>query len=269
VNIEFQRRGSFFALALIVAGTFLFLDNLGILPVEDIGAYWPLALVLYGGMTLWYRRSVRAVIWSGSLVLAGVLLVLGNLHILRITVDGLWPLLLIALGATMLLDRTGWVPNFTPEQKQKWRAELWRRRQERWQRKSWHYGGSNFAENTSQTVPRDGHINEVAIFFGAKRRVESQDFQGGELVAVFGSIEIDLSLCTMQPAPTREAVLEASAVFGGIEILVPRTWRIVREGTGVFGSYEDKTFPRQEPGVEPSTLIIRGGAVFGSVTIRN
>jgi hypothetical protein len=275
VNIEFQRRGSFFALALIVAGTFLFLDNLGILPIEDIGAYWPLALVLYGGMTLWNCRSVRTIIWSGSLMLAGVLLVLGNLHILRITVGGLWPLLLIALGATMLFDPGRWANFQLPtsasnRDRLKWKLERWQRRQERWQRKTWLHGGSNFAETASApSQSREGQIDEVAVFFGAKRRVESQDFRGGELVAVFGSIEIDLSLCTIPASPLREAVLEASAVFGGIEILVPRTWRIVREGTGVFGAYEDKTFPRLEPGVEPSTLIIRGGAVFGSVTIRN
>jgi hypothetical protein len=295
---EKQPRGSIFALALIVAGALLFLDNLGIVPIEDIGAYWPLAFVVYGLGTLYYKRSPISMIWSGSLILAGVLLVLGNLHILHVTVGALWPLLLIALGATLLVDRSTWGTMFigawpSREERLKWHAERWKRRQERWaQRKAWRagtYTASSFAsnltdsihdninENIKRTPWSENRLHEVAVFFAAKRRVESQDFQGGELVAAFGSIELDLTAASMQPLPapdsaglpTRRAVLEASAVFGSIEIMVPRNWRIIREGAGVFGAYEDKTIPRPEPGVEPPVLVIRGGAVFGSVEIRN
>src|SRR5580704_17319972 len=138
MNLDRQPRGKFFALALIVAGGLLFLDNLGIVPIEDIGAYWPLALVFYGFATLWYRRGPVALIWSGAMIVAGALLVLGNLHILHVTVGALWPLLLIALGATMLVDRSGWGSAFwdrlgahdwhNHEQRLKWKAERWRLR---------------------------------------------------------------------------------------------------------------------------------------------
>lgn len=301
MNSGNQTRGTFFALALIVAGALLFLDNLGIVPIEDIGAYWPLALVFYGFGTLWYHRGPMALIWSGALIVAGVLLVLGNLHILHVTIAALWPLLLIALGATMLVDRSGWGPDgwlkFTRdwpsrEEHLKRRAERWKLRQERWaQRKAWRQGtytASAFASSLTDSINdrinekiknswSESRLHEVAVFFAAKRRVETQDFQGGELVAAFGSIELDLIGASMQPLPspeseglpTRRAVLEASAVFGSIEILVPRNWRIIREGAGVFGAYEDKTIPRPEPGVEQPTLVIRGGVVFGSVEIRN
>jgi hypothetical protein len=290
--------GKFFALALIVAGALLFLDNLGIVPIEDIGAYWPLAFVVYGFGTLWYRRGPVALIWSGALIVAGVLLVLGNLHILHATVGALWPLMLIALGATLLVDRSGLWARFnrhqwaSREERLKWRAERWRLRQERWaQKRAWRQGdfsASSFASNLTDSINErvkerirqnwsENRLHEVAVFFGAKRRVESQDFQGGELVAAFGGIELDLTAASMQPLPapeseglpSRRAVLHASAVFGSVEIMVPRNWRIIREGAGIFGSYEDKTIPRPEPGVEPPTLIIRGGAVFGSVEIRN
>jgi len=301
MNFDKQPRGTFFALALIVAGAFLFLDNLGIVPIEDIGAYWPLALVVYGFGTLWYRRGPMALIWSGALIVAGVLLVLGNLHILHVTVAALWPLLLIAVGATLLVDRSGWGPDgwlrFTRdwpnrEEHRKLRAERWKRKQERWaQRMAWREGAgttSAFASNLTDSIHdrinekiknlwSEDRLHEVAFFAAAKRRVETQDFQGGELDAVFGSIELDLTGASMQPLaapeseglPTRRAILEASAVFGSIEIMVPRNWRIIREGTGVFGSYDDKTIPRPEPGMEPPTLVVRGGAVFGSVEVRN
>src|SRR5277367_2067012 len=220
MNLERQPRGTIFALALIVAGALLFLDNLGIVPIEDIGAYWPLAFVVYGLGTLWYKRSPLALIWSGSLILAGILLVLGNLQILHVTVGGLWPLLLIALGASMLVDRSAWGgsdfwerlhnhdwPN--REEHLKRRAERWRLRRERWaQKKAWRegtYSGSAFASNLTDSIHEGIHerinttpwsenrLHEVAAFSAAKRRVETQDFQGGELDAVFGSIELDLT----------------------------------------------------------------------------
>jgi len=46
VILAMQTRGTFFALALILAGLFLFLDNLGLIPIAHIGANWPLALVV-------------------------------------------------------------------------------------------------------------------------------------------------------------------------------------------------------------------------------
>ena len=87
--------------------------------------------------------------------------------------------------------------------------------------------------------------------------------------AVFGSIELDLSGASISSRDRRDD-LEANAVFGGIEITVPRTWKIVMKNTAVFGGCEDKTVPpRPEPGFEPVTLVITGGAVFGGIEIRN
>ena len=59
-------------------------------------------------------------------------------------------------------------------------------------------------------------------------------------------------------------------IFGGIEITVPRTWKVVMKNAAVFGGCDDKTVPpRPEPGFEPVTLVITGAAVFGGVEIRN
>ena len=309
VTPENRPHGTLFALALIIVGVLLFLDNLGALPIGNLGALWPLTLVFYGAGAIWYKRTVIIAIWSGTLIVAGFLLVMGNLRYLHVTVLGLWPLLLIALGATLLADRSilgkgffasgFWAGRFpqgtgrdefrhrilqAATEREQRRSERWRLKQERWQRRGWghQYAGSPFeakdyAKSFTQSAWSEGHIHEVAVFFGARRRVESQDFQGGDLFAAFGSIELDLTFAAIQDLPDpenagaalRRAILNASALFGGIEIAVPRNWRVIREGSGAFGSYEDKTFPRPDPGTEPATLIVRGGAIFGSVTIRN
>lgn len=80
-----RRRGSIFALILIVAGVLLFLDNLGLLPIQNMRAYWPLALVVWAVAIVERRRGVHAVIRALTLAAFGCLLVLGNLHIIHVT----------------------------------------------------------------------------------------------------------------------------------------------------------------------------------------
>ena len=49
-------------------------------------------------------------------------------------------------------------------------------------------------------------LMESVIFSGAQRRVESQNFEGGKVEAVFGGIELDLSGAAITIAgPARDA----------------------------------------------------------------
>jgi hypothetical protein len=192
-----------------------------------------------------HQRSVNAVIWASTLIVAGILLVLGNLHILHVTAGVIWPLALIAFGAMLLTGRCEWpTPN-------------------------WSQARRDWKSSTRQANFFGDKVSESVVFSSAERRVESPNFEGGKLEAVFGGIELDLTLATIT-RPDRRAVIKADAVFGGIEIAVPRTWRVERMGNAVFGAFEDKTIPpRPEPGIEPPTLVIRGDAVFGAVIVKN
>jgi hypothetical protein len=239
-------RGSLVAVILIVAGALLFLDNLGLLPIHNIGDYWPLALVAWGVTIFERKRTAHSLIWAATVIVFGCLLLLGNLHIIHVTGSIFWPLVLIAFGATMLVGRSG-LPASLP---------------------AWWTAQCDAGAKTRQAFFGD-KLMESVVFSGAERRVESQNFQGGKVEAVFGGIDLDLSGAAIT-SPDRRAILEVNAVFGGIEIRVPRTWRIEKKGSAVFGGFEDRTFPpRPEPGVEPPTLLIRGAAVFGGIDVKN
>lgn len=106
------------------------------------------------------------------------------------------------------------------------------------------------------------------IFGGIDRRITTDRFEGGKLAAVFGGLDLDLRDAQTQ---LDQIVLHADAVFGGIDVMVPDTWEVDVQGTGVFGAYDDQTHPPVAPadGSAPPLLIVKGGAVFGGVTIRN
>ena len=238
-------RRSVFALTLIVAGVVLFLDNLGLLPIPNIGAYWPLIPVAWALAIIERRRGVHAIIRASAVIVFGVLLLLGNLHVIHMTARLFVPLLLIYLGIIILISRG-------------------RERMCRWPPDR--FGPGSYTRDSSFS---ENKLMESVVFSGSERRVESQNFEGGKVEAVFGGIELDLSGAAIT-VPDRKVVLEANAIFGGIEIRVPRTWRVERESAAVFGGFSDKSVPpRPEPGFDPPTLVIRGSCVFGGIEVKN
>jgi predicted membrane protein len=247
MNFADLPRGSLFALMLIVGGALLFLDNLGILPIQDIRAYWPIWIVIWGVHMLDRRKSRFVSVWALALIAWGTLLILGNLHILHVTGSVFWPVMLIAFGVSMLVN---------PAHLTDWPDYVRLRMR--------HFRSANPRESFF-----GNKMHESLVFGSLNRRVETQQFEGGKVEAVFGSIELDLSGASIS-SPDRLAALEVNAVFGGIEITVPRTWKVVMKNAAVFGGCEDKTFPpRPEPGSQPATLVVTGAAVFGGIEIRN
>jgi hypothetical protein len=109
-------------------------------------------------------------------------------------------------------------------------------------------------------------VRATAVFGGPKLASTAQRFQGAWLTAIFGGITLDLRQA--RPAP-EGASINATVAFGGIEILVPRGWRISIRSTPIFGGLEDKTDRSEPPGPDAPTLHVDGIAVFGGVEIKH
>lgn len=106
-----------------------------------------------------------------------------------------------------------------------------------------------------------------AVFGGVKRRIEATAFTGGEILAMFGGVEIDLRGSTMQAG---QAVIEINAIFGGVEMTVPDTWIVDSRMISLFAGVEDRTISnRAALAGEAPRLIITGYSMFAGVTIRN
>jgi predicted membrane protein len=250
---NFRYQTSVGALALIAIGVLLFLDNLGIVP--SLRPFWPLALSAWGiaMLTRWQGCSI---VWSLTLILAGVLVTLGNLGYIHANFGNIWPIWIIAAGASMLFQRRGnWIGPFAAP----WSGSGSER----------HFGpGFGPVERLRRKFSGNIHHGN-AVFAGVNRRIDSQNFEGANLNSTFGELKIDLRGAAIS-TPNREAMIRANATFGAIKLRVPETWRVLVHGSAVFGTYEDKTVPpRPTPGVDPPTLIITGNSAFGAVEIEN
>ena len=77
----------------------------------------------------------------------------------------------------------------------------------------------------------------TAVFSGEKMNFSGEVFQGAELNAVFGGVECDLRNAIIE----QDCVIQASAVFGGIDISVPTNVNIKVSSNSIFGGVSNKT----------------------------
>lgn len=118
-----------------------------------------------------------------------------------------------------------------------------------------------FIDFREKTEAHEDEIKRVLVFTGINKKFVSSDFKGGEIVAVFGGGDIDLSdVKTKQ----KELTLELTAVFGGLKVKLPSSWSIKSEGVGILGGYDNKT---QLKGRKTVDATIKGAAIFGGVEI--
>lgn len=105
-------------------------------------------------------------------------------------------------------------------------------------------------------------IDVVAMFSERRMATTARQFRGGSVTAVFGGAEIDLADATIEG----EATLDAVALFGGVEVLVPQGWRVVMDGPAIFGGHDSHVPAPTDP--DAPTLRVRATALFGGVEIR-
>lgn len=109
-------------------------------------------------------------------------------------------------------------------------------------------------------------VRVSGIFSGANVASRSDCFRGAALTAVFGGAKLDLRNAT--PAP-EGAQVNATAVFGGVDVIVPPGWNISVSGTPILGGVEDKTDHDQKAAADAPTLSVDGLAIFGGVEVKH
>ncbi|MBI4337488.1 MAG: hypothetical protein HY683_06640 [Chloroflexi bacterium] len=109
-------------------------------------------------------------------------------------------------------------------------------------------------------------LDIVAVFGGASRTISSKDFRGGKVTAIFGGVDLDLRDAAVQTPP---AVVDVTAVMGGVEIKVPPDWKVQIDASAVFGgTSEERKRSEAAPSGGPPQLVVTGTIAFGGVSIK-
>lgn len=108
-------------------------------------------------------------------------------------------------------------------------------------------------------------VRSTAFFGGPQLACTSQRFRGAWLSAFFGGITLDLRDASLAP---EGASINATTFCGGVDVLVPKGWRISVRSTPIFGGLDDKTDHSAVPADAP-TLHVDALTVLGGVDIKH
>ncbi|HYZ11321.1 MAG TPA: DUF5668 domain-containing protein [Actinomycetota bacterium] len=207
-------------LALIALGVVFLLDRAGVLEAgETIRDWWPVSIIALGVVQLFDQP--RSLLGPGIVIGIGVVLLLFTTDVVTGSVFALlWPALLIAVGVAILV-RHGRGPEVRKEE------------------------GST-----------DDVVRATAVFGGHEVVSRSSAFRGGSATALFGGVTIDLRNARLHP---EGAALDVTAIFGGVEILVPRGWRVTTSGTPILGGIDNKTEGGEGTELRVDALTVLGG----------
>lgn len=124
-------------------------------------------------------------------------------------------------------------------------------------------GLSIMFNNNGKKSSKNTDDNEYcACFSGQTIKFDGKDFKGTKVNAIFGGITIDLTNAKVKDG----AVIDATAVFGGVTILIPEDLKVEIKSTSVFGGVSDKTKNKEKK--DKVTLHVNGCSIFGGVDIK-
>lgn len=124
-------------------------------------------------------------------------------------------------------------------------------------------GLSIMFNNNGKKISKNTDDNEYcACFSGQTIKFDGKDFKGTKVNAIFGGITIDLTNAKVKDG----AVIDATAVFGGVTILISEDLKVEIKSTSVFGGVSDKTKNKEKK--NKITLHVNGCSIFGGVDIK-
>ncbi|HVE69802.1 MAG TPA: DUF5668 domain-containing protein [Thermoanaerobaculia bacterium] len=213
---------------ILALGLLWTLDNLDLIESEPFTRWWPVILIVIGLVQIADRRSSKG--GPVVLIVVGAVLLLNRLRLADISVGDLIPLGIAILGAKLIWD----------------------------------------AVTRRRPVPltgdeADAEITAFAFMAGVKRQSIARDFRGASASAIMGGVELDLR--NAQVADGQEVVVDAFAMWGGVEIYIPHDWRVTTDVVPIMGAFVDKT--TQTAGSTGPTLRVRGTAVMGGIEVKN
>ncbi|HKB87154.1 MAG TPA: DUF5668 domain-containing protein [Ignavibacteriaceae bacterium] len=236
----------FLGFVLVILGALFLLDNLNFM-------YFNIPHVIFSFPTILIVIGILILVNSEKKGAGIILIVIGTFWLLPrifpwISFNGgvFFSILIIALGIYILTKRrgpSGYKYSYnSPE------------------------GTGQGGASTGEYAGEIDRIDDVAIFGGGHKFISSSNFQGGNVTAIFGGSEIDLTRCKLAPG---NHVLDVTAIFGGTTLIVPKEWNVIINVLPLFGGFSHKGMRGPNVQINPeSTLIIKGVVIMGGGEIK-
>lgn len=217
-------------IVLIVLGLIIALNALGITSINIFfDGWWTLIIIIPSFIGLFKNTNKM---WSFIWLVVGIVLLLCSQRVLSFAIIGklIFPFILIMIGISIIFKDF-----FDKKISEKIR-------------------------NLNAT--KEGKEEYCATFGAQEANYQGKEFEGASLDAIFGSVEFDLTGAIVK----KDQVINASAIFGGIEIIVPANVNVKVKSTPLFGGTSNKV--KAEFNENLPTIYINSYAIFGGVEIK-
>ncbi len=243
-KISHASNGRFWLGILLVAlGALFIADNFDLLPYDIIDEIfrWQFILIIVGFIILFTSKDN---------FLGFILIGIGGLFLMREYIDysisdlirDYWPVALIVMGLYILSKRGS-------------------------HGKKDSHGDGDEKPGIDEDKLEIDMIDSFEVFSGGTKKIRSNNFRGGKITSIFAGPEFDFYDCSLAEGTN---ILDITAVFGGIELVIPNDWNVIINVTSIFGGIDDKRkYISKSDGSSKGTLIIKGFVLFGGGEIKN
>lgn len=102
----------------------------------------------------------------------------------------------------------------------------------------------------------------AATFSGQDINFDGENFKGANLNAVFGSLKMDISDAIIED----DVVINATSIFGGIDIFVPKGYKVKIKSNSIFGGVSNNK--KNSADNDAHVIYINATCMFGGVEIK-
>ncbi len=219
-------------LLFVILGSVWLLDNLDIIPwyYSRYLVNWRTFLILLGVYFIVGRKKPEPGI---ILIAIGGVFLLEDLYYInfRDIWHVFWPAIVIVIGLSLILRRSR---------------------------------GSRYGLDEKKNDL--DYIDDFAVFGGRERTIDSQNFKGGKITALFGGSQINLANAYLAEGRNE---IDVFVMFGGTEIRVPADWSVQVEVFSLLGGFSDKRRSTVQVVPDPGKiLVIKGFVMFGGGEVK-
>ncbi len=110
------------------------------------------------------------------------------------------------------------------------------------------------------------YIDDISVLGGGTKIIQSKNFKGGDITAIFGGSEFNFKEAQLSPDG---CTIDVFTMFGGSKLVVPDTWVVKSDMFSIFGGFNDKRSIKPDDTEPEGVLYLKGAVIFGGMEIKS